>query len=41
MEKSELKARLKEKLPIPKDIEEEISESRELIRRQAKKIKKL
>lgn len=41
MEKSELKARLKEKLPIPKDIEQEISESRELIRRQAKKIKKL
>lgn len=41
MEKDELKARLKEKLQMPKDLEQEISESREFIRQQVKKIKKL
>ncbi len=41
MENSELKAKLKNKLPIPKDLEEEISESREVFRQQTKKIRKL
>lgn len=41
MENKELKEILKAKLPIPKDLEKEISESRELFRQQTKKIRKL